>query len=105
MASQPVLVTIPNVSVSLDQILAAVRQLDISARSQVARALLDTELDAKLDGLIRRLAERRPADEISDAGIREELEDVRTVTTERQRTEVAQGESRSTEERGAFATF
>lgn len=71
-------VTVPNVTLTLDQLLAAIRQLDEPARVQVAHALLQTELDTKLAALIRRLAERRPS-VVSDTVINEEIRAVRQI--------------------------
>ena len=71
MSSQSVVV--PNVTLTLDQLLAAIRQLDEPARVQVAKALLVTEMDAKLSALIARLAEREPADDIDDDVINAEI--------------------------------
>jgi hypothetical protein len=79
MSSSQTVVTIPNVSLTLDQLLVAVRQLDESARVQVAKALLETDLDAKLLALIRRLAERKPPEEISDALINAEIRATRNA--------------------------
>ena len=75
MSSQSVVV--PNVTLTLDQLLAAVQQLDEPARVQVAKALLATEMDAKLSALIARLAEREPADDIDDDVINAEIYAVR----------------------------
>ena len=70
-------VTVPNVTLTLDQLLAAIRQLDAPARQEVAQALVATELDANLAALIRRLAEREPADDITDAVVNAEIAAVR----------------------------
>jgi hypothetical protein len=77
MSSPSPVVTVPNVTLTLDQLLEAIRQLDETARIQVAKALLDTELDTKLAALIRRLAERQPADDISDAMVNAEVRVIR----------------------------
>jgi hypothetical protein len=77
MATSQIVVTVPNVSLTLDQLLTAIRQLDESARVQVAQALLETDLNPKMAALIRRLADRRPADKISDALINEEVQAAR----------------------------
>ncbi|MBI1802242.1 MAG: hypothetical protein HY259_08065 [Chloroflexi bacterium] len=69
------------VNLTLDQVLAAVKQLDGAARAQVARVLLETELDTRLGALIRRLAEREPADAISDEIIQDEIDAVRGPDT------------------------
>ncbi|MEJ2208253.1 MAG: hypothetical protein P8129_04355 [Anaerolineae bacterium] len=70
-------VTIPEVEVTLDQLVTAVRRLEPAARSEVARALLETELDARMADLIGSLANRAPADDISDADIAAEVRAVR----------------------------
>ncbi|MGE0084090.1 MAG: hypothetical protein AB7S75_06680 [Desulfococcaceae bacterium] len=49
-------ITIPNVSLNLDQLLAIIRDLDKPSRIQVAKVLAETDLDAELDDLIVRLA-------------------------------------------------
>jgi hypothetical protein len=70
-------VTIPNVELTFDQLLSIVRQLEPEARSELARALMETELDARMTELIRSLAGRPPADDISDAQIVAEVNAVR----------------------------
>jgi sulfite reductase alpha subunit-like flavoprotein len=70
-------VTIPNVTLTLDQLLTAVRQLDEPARKQVAQVLVETQMDAKLSRLIQQLAQRPSADDLSDAAIQAEIEIVR----------------------------
>jgi hypothetical protein len=72
------IVTIPNVELTLDQLLAAVRQLEPEARLQLARALLETELDGRMALLISRLARRPSVDDISDADIVAEVVSVRS---------------------------
>ena len=62
-------VTIPNVELTLDQLVAAIRQLEPEARSELAKALLETELDARMADLIRSLVSRQPVDDITDADI------------------------------------
>lgn len=84
MSSTQPTVTIPNVSLTLDQLLTAIRQLDELARIQVARILLETDLDAKMMALIRRLAERKPVTQISDAMI---VAEVRAVRESRKNTQ------------------
>lgn len=72
-------VTIPNIEVQLtvEQLIAAVRQLEPAQRAKVARALADSELDAELLQLINELYSRPPADDISDADIAAEVRAVR----------------------------
>ena len=62
---------------SLEQVLAVIRKLDAAARSRVAQALAESEMDARFEQLILRLANRQPVDEISDAGIQAEVNAVR----------------------------
>lgn len=71
------LVTVPNVTLTLDQLLIAIKQLDEPARVQVAKTLLQTEMDNKLSALIRRLAERQPPPNITDQVINAEVKAVR----------------------------
>jgi hypothetical protein len=70
-------VTIPKVELSVDQLVAAVRQLEPRARLEIARALVETELDVRMAELIHLLASRPAADDISDADIVAEVHAVR----------------------------
>ena len=70
-------VTIPKVELSLDQLVAAVRQLEPKTRLEIARALVETELDRRMAELIHRLASRPATDEFSDADIVAEVNAVR----------------------------
>jgi hypothetical protein len=70
-------VVIPSVELTLDQLITAIRQLDPEARSKVARALVEPELDARMAELISNLARREPADDITDADITHEVQAVR----------------------------
>ena len=70
-------VTISQVELTLDQLVAAIRQLEPDARSEIAKVLMETELDARLAELINSLASRPPADDISDADIVSEVNTVR----------------------------
>ncbi|MBV6505480.1 MAG: hypothetical protein ILNGONEN_01042 [Syntrophorhabdaceae bacterium] len=81
MSPQSTSVTASNTTLNLEQLLTAIRQLDMPARTQVARVLLETEWDAKLTALIQRLTERPPMDEISDEFINAEVHAVRRVKT------------------------
>jgi len=51
-------VTIPKVELTLDQLVTAIRQLEPDARSEIAKALMETELDARMAELIKSLATR-----------------------------------------------
>lgn len=70
-------VTIPQVELTLDQLVAAIRQLEPNARLEIAKALMETELDTRMAELIRRLANRPPTDDITDAEIVAEVNAVR----------------------------
>jgi hypothetical protein len=70
-------VTIPKVELSLDQLVTAVRQLEPKTRLEIAKALVETELDVRMAELIHRLASRPAADDISDADIAAEVNAVR----------------------------
>jgi hypothetical protein len=70
-------VTIPQVELTLDQLVAAIRQLEPNARSEIAKALMETEMDTRMAELIRHLANRSPADDITDADIVAEVKAVR----------------------------
>ncbi len=62
-------VTIPEIELSLDQLVTAIRQLEPAARSEIAKALIETELDARMAELIKSLASSPAADDITDADI------------------------------------
>ena len=70
-------ITIPEVELSLDQLVAAIRQLEPAARSEIAKALMDTELDARMAELIKSLTSRPAADDVTDADIVTEVNAVR----------------------------
>ena len=70
-------ISIPNVELTMDQLVSAIRQLEPGARSELARALMETELDGRMAELIKSLASRPPADQISDADIVSEVNAVR----------------------------
>jgi hypothetical protein len=57
----PVQVTIPNVTLTLDQLIAAIWQLDERSLSQIAQAIVDKDRDVRLIELISRLNQRDPA--------------------------------------------
>ena len=61
---------------SLEQVLAVIRRLDAAARSRVAQALAEKEMDARFEQLIRSLASKPPVD-VSDAEIQAEVNAVR----------------------------
>lgn len=77
MTLQSTVITIPEVKLTVDQLLKAVRQLDDASRIQVAQVLVETEMDAKLASLIEKLAKTSPSDDISDENIEDEIKAVR----------------------------
>jgi hypothetical protein len=70
-------ITIPEVELTLDQLVTVIRQLEPAARSEIAKALMETELDARMAGLIKSLASRPAADDVTDADIVSEVNAVR----------------------------
>jgi len=72
-------ITIPQVELSLDQLVSAIRQLEPAARSEIAKALMETELDARMAELIQSLADRLAADDVTHADIISEVDAVREL--------------------------
>jgi hypothetical protein len=70
-------ITLPNVKLELDDLLALIRRLDGEARQRIAQVLVETEMDGRLSDLIRRLADKPASAEISDAEIDLEVKAVR----------------------------
>lgn len=76
-AQATVEVTVPNVKISLDQLLTVVRQLDEAGRALIARVLLESKMDDELSDLLLELSDTPPADDITDADIQAEVRAVR----------------------------
>jgi hypothetical protein len=70
-------ITVPNVKMSFDQLLAVIRQLDESGRALIARVLLESKMDDELSHLLLELSTTPPADDITDAEIQAEVRAVR----------------------------
>ena len=70
-------ITIPNIKLTIDQLLTTIRQLDKPTRVQIARVLVETEMDSKLANLIEQLAKTSPVKDISNAEIDAEVKAVR----------------------------
>ena len=79
MTLQSTVITIPEVQLTVNQLLKAVRQLDNASRIQLARVLMETEMDVKLASLIEKLAKTTPADDVSDENIIDEIKAVRNL--------------------------
>ncbi len=77
MSTSAMMVTIPSVKLTLDELLIVIRQLDEPARVRVAQALLETQMDANLTGFIEQLATITPINDLSDADIAAEIKSVR----------------------------
>lgn len=72
-------ITIPNVRLGLEDLLGVIHSLDEPARARVARALAETEMDARFKDLITQLAARAPAEDVTDADIDREVQAVRNA--------------------------
>jgi hypothetical protein len=70
-------ITIPNVRLGLEELLAVIQDLDAPSRTRVAQALAEAEMDARFKDLIRQLAARAPAEDLTDADIDHEVQAVR----------------------------
>jgi hypothetical protein len=70
-------VTIPNVRLGLEELLAVIQSLDEPSRARVAQALAEAEMDARFKDLIRQLAARAPAEDFTDTDIDREVQTVR----------------------------
>ncbi len=79
-------VTIPHVSLTLDQLLAAIRQLDEQSLSQVAQAILEKDRDVRMIELIHRLNQSSATTDISDDVLNAEVQAVRQARIQRSHT-------------------
>ncbi|MCB0189125.1 MAG: hypothetical protein KDE31_32875 [Caldilineaceae bacterium] len=72
-------ITISNMKIelTLEQLIAAIGQLQTEDRAKLARALADTELDADLARLIAELYSKPPIEDVSDEIILSEIRAVR----------------------------
>jgi hypothetical protein len=73
-------ITLPKVRLDLDDLLAVIQTLDEPTRARVAKALIETEMEARWKNLLAQLAARAPADDLSDAEIDQEVRAVRART-------------------------
>jgi hypothetical protein len=73
-------ITIPNVRLDLEELLAVIQCLDEPSRARVARALAEVEIEARFKDLVQELAARAPAEDITDADIDREVQAVRNAT-------------------------
>ena len=73
-------VVVPFVTLTLDQLLDAIRLLDERGLYQVANVVLERHHDSALSGLIERLSQRESVDYLSDSDL---VAEVRAVREER----------------------
>jgi hypothetical protein len=70
-------ITIPNVRLGLEELVALIQRLDGPSRARVAQALVEVEMDARLQHLIEQMAARASGDDFTDADIDCEVQAVR----------------------------
>jgi hypothetical protein len=70
------MITIP---VTLEQLILTVQQLPSEERNQIAKALIQTELQSDLSNLIEELYSQPPIDTITDDDILHEIKVVRSI--------------------------
>ncbi len=79
MATRSSEITIPNVRLGLEELLAVIQTLDEPSRARVAQTLGQVEMDARLKDLIDKLAARAPAKDLTDIDIDREVKAVRNA--------------------------
>ena len=62
---------------TMEQLVGAIRQLEPEARSEIAKALMETVLDARMAAWIKSLATKPPAEDPTDMDILAEVNAVR----------------------------
>ena len=70
-------ITIPNVRLGLEELLAVIQRLDGPSRTRVAETLVEVEMDARLKHLIEQMAARAFGDDLTDTDIDREVQAVR----------------------------
>lgn len=70
-------ITLPNVRLDLDDLLAVIESLDEPSRARIAQTLADSEMEARFKNLIEQLGARVPPEGITDADIDREVQVVR----------------------------
>jgi len=73
MPNATVMIPNPQVELTIEQLIAAMRQLEPIQKKQVARALAEDELDAELTNLIAELYSKPPVADITDGDILREV--------------------------------
>ena len=63
--------------ITLEQLIITVKQLQPNDRAQVAKALIQVELQSDLTDLIKELYSQEPIDEITDSDIMSEIKYIR----------------------------
>jgi hypothetical protein len=72
-------ITIPNVRLGLEELLAVIQSLDEPSQTRVTQALAEAEMDARFKDLIRQIAARAPAEDLTDADLDREVQAVRAA--------------------------
>lgn len=66
-----------SVPITLEQLITAIKQLQPDERAQIAKVLVQEELQADLTELVQELYSQPPVDEVSDEDILTEVKAVR----------------------------
>jgi hypothetical protein len=70
-------ITLPNVRLDLDDLLAVIESLDEPSRARIAQTLAESEMETRFKNLLEQLAARVPPEGITDADIDREVRIVR----------------------------
>ncbi len=70
-------ITIRDMRLDLEELLAVIQNLDPPSRARVAQTLVEVEMDARFKDLIQQMAARVPPEDITDADIDREVQAVR----------------------------
>lgn len=71
------MIRVPEVMLTLDQLISTIRLLDDQSLSKVVRVILDRRNDDKLSLILQQLASHAPSDDLSDDEINAEVKIVR----------------------------
>lgn len=67
----------PDIQLTVEQLIGAIRKLEPDARFKIAQTLLDDEMDERFVQLIKRLENKAPVTDITDEAIDAEVRAVR----------------------------
>ncbi len=71
------MIRVPEVMLTLDQLISTIRLLDDQSLSKVVRVILDRRNDDRLSLILQQLAAQSPSDDLSDDEINAEVKIVR----------------------------